>query len=89
MEIREVAVIGLGTMGAGIVEVFARAGLAVTAIEVDRAALARGMAALARGMAALARGMAALDASLSFAPAALLADHATAGLAFHSGGSGQ
>jgi 3-hydroxyacyl-CoA dehydrogenase len=82
MEIREVAVIGLGTMGAGIVEVFARAGLAVTAIEVDRAALARGMAALARGMAAL-------DASLSFAPAALLADHATAGLAFHSGGSGQ
>jgi 3-hydroxybutyryl-CoA dehydrogenase len=46
MEIREVAVIGLGTMGAGIVEVFARAGLAVTAIEVDRAALARGMAAL-------------------------------------------
>jgi 3-hydroxybutyryl-CoA dehydrogenase len=75
MEIREAAVIGLGTMGAGIVEVFARAGLAVTAIEVDRAALARGMAAL--------------DASLSFAPAALLADHATAGLAFHSGGSGQ
>jgi 3-hydroxybutyryl-CoA dehydrogenase len=46
MEIREAAVIGLGTMGAGIVEVFARAGLAVTAIEVDRAALARGMAAL-------------------------------------------
>ena len=28
------AVIGLGTMGAGTVEVFARAGLAVTAIEV-------------------------------------------------------
>jgi 3-hydroxybutyryl-CoA dehydrogenase len=46
MEICEVAVIGLGTMGAGIVEVFARAGLAVTAIEVDKAALAGGMAAL-------------------------------------------
>jgi 3-hydroxybutyryl-CoA dehydrogenase len=46
MEIREVAVIGLGTMGAGIVEVFARAGLAVTAIEVDQAALDHGMTAL-------------------------------------------
>jgi 3-hydroxybutyryl-CoA dehydrogenase len=57
MEIREVAVIGLGTMGAGIVEVFARAGLAVTAIEVDRAALARGMAALDASLAkAEARG---------------------------------
>jgi hypothetical protein len=47
MEIREVAVIGLRTMGAGIVEV------------------------------------------LAFAPAALLGDHATAGLAFHPGGWGQ
>jgi 3-hydroxybutyryl-CoA dehydrogenase len=57
MEIREVAVIGLGTMGAGIVEVFARAGLAVTAIEVDKAALARGMTALDASLAqAQARG---------------------------------
>lgn len=57
MEIREVAVIGLGTMGAGIVEVFASAGLAVTAIEVDPAARARGMAVLDASLArAEARG---------------------------------
>src|ERR1019366_2134365 len=57
MEIREVAVIGLGTMGAGIVEVFARAGLAVVAIDVDPGALERGMATLARSLGkAVARG---------------------------------
>lgn len=44
MEIREVGVVGLGTMGAGIAEVFARNGLAVTAVEADQDALARGMA---------------------------------------------
>ena len=43
MDIREVAVIGLGTMGAGIAEVFARAGIGVVAIEVDPQALNRGM----------------------------------------------
>ena len=43
MEIREVAVVGLGTMGAGIAEVFARAGLRVVAIEADEAALGRGL----------------------------------------------
>ena len=32
----EVGVVGLGTMGAGIVEVLARAGLSVTAVEVER-----------------------------------------------------
>ena len=36
--------VGLGTMGAGIAEVFARAGLTVVAIEVDPAALERGLA---------------------------------------------
>jgi 3-hydroxybutyryl-CoA dehydrogenase len=46
MEIREVAVIGLGTMGAGIAEVFARAGIGVVAIEVDAAALSRGVGIL-------------------------------------------
>lgn len=62
MEIREVAVIGLGTMGAGIAEVFAHAGLAVTAIEMDRAALARGMAALDASLSrAVARGKLAAD----------------------------
>jgi len=41
-EFQQVGVIGLGTMGAGIAEVFARTGLHVVAIEVDEAALARG-----------------------------------------------
>jgi 3-hydroxybutyryl-CoA dehydrogenase len=43
MDIREVAVIGLGTMGAGIAEVFARAGIGVVAIEADPQALSRGL----------------------------------------------
>jgi 3-hydroxybutyryl-CoA dehydrogenase len=47
MDIREVGVIGLGTMGAGIAEVFARAGFTVTAVEADPAALERGMRTLA------------------------------------------
>jgi 3-hydroxybutyryl-CoA dehydrogenase len=44
----KVGVVGLGTMGAGIVEVFARNGLDVTAVEVDEAALDRGRATLTR-----------------------------------------
>ncbi len=47
MDIREVGVIGLGTMGAGIAEVVARAGLTVTAVEADPQALERGMRTLA------------------------------------------
>jgi 3-hydroxybutyryl-CoA dehydrogenase len=43
MNIREVAVIGLGTMGAGIAEVFARAGFGVVAIEADPQAMSRGL----------------------------------------------
>jgi 3-hydroxybutyryl-CoA dehydrogenase len=46
MAIRDVGVVGLGTMGAGIAEVLARAGLSVTAIEADSGALSRGMAIL-------------------------------------------
>ncbi len=46
MDVREVGVAGLGTMGAGIAEVFARAGLRVTAVEADPGALSRGMAIL-------------------------------------------
>jgi len=42
MEIRTAGVVGLGAMGAGIAEVFARGGLEVTAVEVDADALARG-----------------------------------------------
>src|SRR6476661_3232038 len=41
-EFQKVGVVGLGTMGAGITEVFARNGLNVTAVEVDDAALERG-----------------------------------------------
>ena len=41
-ELTEVGVVGLGTMGAGISEVLARAGLSVTAVDVDGEAVARG-----------------------------------------------
>src|SRR5215471_18542092 len=46
MKIQAVGVIGLGTMGAGIAEVFARNGFRVTAVEADPEALARGIATL-------------------------------------------
>ncbi|MEU9821969.1 3-hydroxyacyl-CoA dehydrogenase family protein [Pseudonocardia alni] len=46
-EFRTVGVVGLGTMGAGIVEVFARNGLDVVAVEVDEASGERGRAHLA------------------------------------------
>ena len=45
-EFSKVGVIGLGTMGAGIVEVFARNGLEVVAVEVDDAAVERGRGVL-------------------------------------------
>ena len=41
-ELSQVGVVGLGTMGAGITEVLARAGLDVTAVEVSEDAVARG-----------------------------------------------
>ncbi|MGH3907517.1 MAG: 3-hydroxyacyl-CoA dehydrogenase family protein [Pseudonocardiaceae bacterium] len=41
-EIATVGVVGMGTMGAGIAEVLARTGLAVVAVEVDEAGVARG-----------------------------------------------
>jgi 3-hydroxybutyryl-CoA dehydrogenase len=40
--IRTVGVVGVGTMGAGIAEVFARSGLDVLAVEVDERAVSRG-----------------------------------------------
>jgi 3-hydroxybutyryl-CoA dehydrogenase len=57
MDIREIAVIGLGTMGAGIAEVFARGGLPVAVIEADADALSRGLATLNGSLAkAVSRG---------------------------------
>ncbi|HWH01797.1 MAG TPA: 3-hydroxybutyryl-CoA dehydrogenase [Pilimelia sp.] len=56
-ELHSVGVVGLGTMGAGIVEVFARNGVRVVAVEVDPAALERGRATLTRSTdRAVARG---------------------------------
>ncbi|MEV2269018.1 3-hydroxyacyl-CoA dehydrogenase [Nonomuraea africana] len=43
MVFETVGVVGLGTMGAGIAEVFARAGIRVVGVEADREALARGL----------------------------------------------
>ncbi|GLH95641.1 3-hydroxyacyl-CoA dehydrogenase family protein [Phytohabitans aurantiacus] len=45
-EFRTVGVVGLGTMGAGIVEVFARNGVDVLAVEINEAALERGRSTL-------------------------------------------
>ena len=45
-EINSVGVVGLGTMGAGIVEVFARNGIDVVAVEVSDGALERGRVTL-------------------------------------------
>ena len=47
-EFSTVGVIGLGTMGAGIVEVFARNGIDVVAVEIGDAALERGKGVLAK-----------------------------------------
>src|SRR4051794_7947312 len=47
-ELGSVGVVGLGTMGAGIVEVLARSGVAVVAVEADEAGLARGRGHLER-----------------------------------------
>ncbi len=57
MEIRDVAVVGLGTMGAGIAEVCARAGIGVVAIEADPQALRAGLGALDESLSrAVSRG---------------------------------
>jgi 3-hydroxybutyryl-CoA dehydrogenase len=56
-EIAAVGVVGLGQMGAGIAEVFARSAVTVTAVEIGAEALERGRANLAGSLAkAVARG---------------------------------
>jgi 3-hydroxybutyryl-CoA dehydrogenase len=56
-EFSSAGVVGLGTMGTGIVEVFARNGIDVLAVEVDDTALERGRATLTRSTErAVARG---------------------------------
>lgn len=56
-EFASIGVVGLGTMGAGIVEVFARNGVDVVAVEITEAALDRGRATLAGSTdRAIARG---------------------------------
>jgi len=56
-EFTKVGVVGLGTMGAGIAEVFARNGLPVVAIERDEAAIVRGLGHIEHSTArAVARG---------------------------------
>jgi len=56
-EFQQVGVIGLGTMGAGIAEVFARNGLSVIALEVDDVGVANGRAHLENSTSrAVARG---------------------------------
>ena len=56
-ELNTVGVVGLGTMGAGLVEVFARNGLDVVAVEADAEALERGRGHLAHSTGrAVARG---------------------------------
>ncbi|MEI6375512.1 MAG: 3-hydroxyacyl-CoA dehydrogenase NAD-binding domain-containing protein, partial [Actinomycetes bacterium] len=56
-EIAKVGVVGLGTMGAGIVEVFARHGFDVVAVEASEEAVATGRAHLETSLGrALKRG---------------------------------
>ncbi|KRE55125.1 3-hydroxyacyl-CoA dehydrogenase family protein [Phycicoccus sp. Soil748] len=61
-EFSKVAVVGLGTMGAGIVEVFARNGIDVVAIEVDEAAVEKGRGVLQHSTdRAVSRGKLSID----------------------------
>ncbi len=53
MEIKQVAVAGAGTMGNGIVQVFAQAGYAVTMIDIAPAQIEKAQAAIARSLAKL------------------------------------
>jgi 3-hydroxybutyryl-CoA dehydrogenase len=50
MDINQIAVVGAGTMGAGIAEVMARSGLDVTLVDVDDASLERAAAGIRRNL---------------------------------------
>ena len=50
MAVRKVAVVGAGTMGAGIAQVCACAGLDVAMRDVSEETVARGLAAVAKGL---------------------------------------
>ncbi|WP_121188636.1 3-hydroxybutyryl-CoA dehydrogenase [Nocardiopsis sp. Huas11] len=72
-EFDKVGVVGLGTMGAGIAEVFARAGFNVIGVEIDQPALDRGRGHVDKSLSrAVSRGKlteeerAGIDARLSF-----------------------
>ncbi|MDI7276218.1 MAG: 3-hydroxybutyryl-CoA dehydrogenase [Anaerolineae bacterium] len=54
MEIRQVAVIGAGTMGSGIAQVFAQAGYPVTMVDTAPGQLEKGLAAIGRSLGKLA-----------------------------------
>jgi 3-hydroxybutyryl-CoA dehydrogenase len=86
MEIRHVAVVGLGTMGAGIAEVFARAGIGVVAIEADPEALRQGLGTLDASLSrAVSRGRLAASEQAEIRarvrPAAAFSDAAAVDLA--------
>jgi 3-hydroxybutyryl-CoA dehydrogenase len=89
MEIREVAVVGLGTMGAGIAEVFARAGIRVVAIEADPQALRQGLGTLDASLSrAVSRGRLAAgdqaDIRARVRPAAAFSEAAAVDLAIEA-----
>ena len=50
MEIRNVGVVGAGTMGNGIAHVFARSGLKVVLCDVEQRFLDRGLATIAKNL---------------------------------------
>lgn len=66
MEIKHIAVLGMGTMGSGIAQVCAQAGYSVSVRDISDSALEQGSAAIAKSLARLARA-----GKLSAEPAAI------------------